>query len=136
FQQVEPVVDVPDRFPQVGGAVPALVGCRDRIARATGVPRAFGAGVDGQDTGVLAGELGGEEHQVGVDGEVYEGALVEEGFARVPVAHVLVFGVVDVLPGQGVLQLGGGDGDAVDEQSQVQRPALAVVPGGVTQLSG
>src|SRR5699024_2036414 len=60
----------------------------------------------------------------------------EEGFARVPVAHVLVFGVVDVLPGQGVLQLGGGDGDAVDEQSQVQRPSLAVVPGGVTQLSG
>src|SRR5699024_7633748 len=64
FQQVEPVVDVPDRFPQVGGAVPALVGCRDRIARATGVPRAFGAGVEGQETGVLAGELGGEEHQV------------------------------------------------------------------------
>src|ERR1017187_8988460 len=55
-----------------------------------------------------------------VDGEVHERALGEEKIVRIPVA-VLDNGVVSVLPGIRVLQLGSGDGQPVDEERHVHR---------------
>ena len=61
-------------------------------------------------------------------------AKLEELLARVAVALVLLHGVVHRLLGQAVLQLEGGDRQAVDEQAQVQGklglvPAVAQLPG-------
>lgn len=56
-----------------------------------------------------------------VEGEVNDAAAeLEERLARVTVALVLLDGVVDGLLGERVLQLEGGDGQAVDEQDQVE----------------
>ena len=59
---------------------------------------------------------------------------LEELLAGVAVPFVLLHRVVNRLLGQAVLQLEGGDGQAVDEQTQVQRelgfvPAVAELPG-------
>jgi len=45
------------------------------------------------------------------------------------VAAVLVHRVLDVLPGELVLQLGGGDGNAVDEECQINRLGRVLVVG-------
>ena len=60
-------------------------------------------------------------------------AKLEELLAGVPVALVLLDGVIHRLLGQAVLQLEGGDGQAVDEEAQVQGklglvPAVAELP--------
>ena len=47
-------------------------------------------------------------------------AQLEELLARVAITLVLLHGVIHRLLGQAVLQLEGGDGQAVDEQAQVQ----------------
>ena len=77
------------------------------------------AQVEGQEAGLLPGQLGGHGHAVRVHGEVDEGAPAEGDVGRVPVRAVLGDGVLDVLVGEGVLQLGGGGRDAVDEERQV-----------------
>jgi len=46
-------------------------------------------------------------------------AELEQALARVAVALVLLDGVLDRLLGEAVLQLEGGDGQAVDKQAQV-----------------
>src|SRR5690606_33698917 len=61
--------------------------------------------------------------------------------ARVPVALVLLEGVLDRLLGQAVLQLEGGDGQAVDEEAQVERAlrlvaAVAELPGDAEAVRG
>ena len=48
-------------------------------------------------------------------------AELEQQLARVAVALVLLDGVLDGLLGEAVLQLEGGDRQAVDEQAQVER---------------
>jgi hypothetical protein len=79
------------------------------------------AEVEGQPLRVLAFQPRRHEHQVRIDREVDERALLEpeEGQARVAVGLVLALGVADRLPRHGVLQLQGGDGDAVDGQHDV-----------------
>ena len=77
------------------------------------------AKVEGEEPGLLARQLGGHGHLVGVDGEVNEGTTGEGDVGRVPIMSVLVLGVLDVLIGEWVLQLGGGRGDAIDEEGQI-----------------
>ena len=77
------------------------------------------AEVEGEEPGLLAGQLGRHGHSVGVDGEVDQGASREGDVGRVPVRPVLGDGVLDVLVGERVLQLGRGGRDAVDEEGQV-----------------
>ena len=56
-----------------------------------------------------------------VHGKMHDAApKLEEQLARVAVAFVLLDGVFDGLLGQAVLELKGGDGQAVDEQAQIQ----------------
>ena len=65
--------------------------------------------------------MGTEAHLVVVHREVDEAtAKLKELLAGVSVALVLLDGVIHRLLGQAVLQLEGGDGQAVDEQAQVQ----------------
>ena len=61
-------------------------------------------------------------------------AELEQQLARVAVALVLLDGVVDRLLGEAVLQLEGGDRQAVDEQRQVERELRLVAA--VAQLAG
>ena len=108
-----------DALPEVVGLEPVGVG---RVARAV-VP----AEVERQEPRSLALQVGAEAHLVVVHGEVHDAAAeLEELLARVAVALVLLDGVLDRLLGEAVLQLEGGDRQAVDEQAQVER-ALRLV---------
>jgi hypothetical protein len=70
-----------------------------------------------------------------VHGEVHDTTSeLEELFARVAVAPVLLDGVLDGLLGEVVLQLEGGDRQAVDEEAQIEGElrvvaAVAKLPG-------
>src|SRR5260370_1221335 len=73
----------------------------------------------------------GDEGAIRIDSEVDEGAPGEEKIVRVPAA-VLGHGVVGVLPGVRVLELGGGNGQPVDEERHVHGQAR--VPEAEVQL--
>ena len=76
--------------------------------------------VERQEPGPEAGELRGHEHLFRVHGEVGEAASVgEEGLSRVPVVLVLPDRILHVLPVERVLQLGREDGNAVQEEGEV-----------------
>ena len=76
-----------------------------------------------------------EAHLVIVHGEVHHAAAeLEELLARVAVALVLLDGVLDRLLGQAVLQLEGGDRQAVDEEAEVERELRLVAA--VAELAG
>ena len=128
-QQVQPGVAVPHLLPQVGAGVP---GGRRRVAFAAGLPGAAGALVERQEHRRGAGQSGGDEDQGGVHGEVRHAPPGEDAVAGVAPGGVAVLldRVAHALPGEVVLQLGGGHGDAVDAQQQVERlpgVGLAVV---------
>ena len=76
---------------------------------------------------LVPGELRRHEHQVGIDGEVDQRPLLELEDRVVGVAVVLVLpdGVLHVLAGHRVLQLGGDDRDAVQAQGQVEAPGCS-----------
>ncbi len=106
---------------------------------AIGVGRVAGAVVpalvEGEEPGVVAAEVGAEADLLVVDGEVDGAALVlEEELAGVAVALVLADGVVDGLLGEAVLELEGGDGEAVDEEDEVEGKTRLV--GAVAELAG
>ena len=105
--------------PQVVGLDAARVG---RIAGAV-----FPAPVERQEPGRLALEMRAELHLALVHGEVgHAAAELEQLLARVAVPSVLLDRIVRCLLGQAVLQLEGEDGQAVDEQSDVERPLRLV----------
>ncbi len=74
-------------------------------------------------------------HLLVVHSEVHDAAPeLEKQLALVAIAAILFDGVFHRLLGETVLQLKGGDGQAVDEQAQVKRPlgfiaAVAQLPG-------
>ena len=106
-------------FPEVVGLEAVRVG---RVARAVVV-----ALVEGQEPRALARKLGAHPHLAVVHREVHHAAAeLEQPLARVAVALVLLDGILDRLLGEAVLQLEGGDGQAVDEQAQVERAARLV----------
>lgn len=76
--------------------------------------------IEGEEPGLLPGEPGGHGHVVRVDGEMHERAAGEDQVGRVAISAVLLARVLDVLPGEGVLQFGRGDGDAVDHERHVE----------------
>ena len=101
-------------FPQVVCLEP--VGIR-RIAGAV-VP----SPVEGQKPRALALKMRTEPHLVVVDGEVRQAASkLEQLFARVAVALVLLNRVFHRLLGEAVLELERGDRQPVDEQAKVER---------------
>ena len=79
--------------------------------------------------------MGAEPHLVVVNGEVGQAVpKLEQLLPGIAVALVLLHGVVNRLLGEAVLQLEGGDGQAVDEQAQVQRQLRVVCA--VPELAG
>ena len=127
FEDVGQAVAGQEAFPQVVGLEAVWVG---RITRAV-VP----ALVEGQEPGCLALELGTETHLVVVHGEMcHTASKLEQLFARVAVALVLLDGVFDRLLGQAVLQLESGDWQTVHEQAEVKRQLGFVAA--VAELAG
>jgi hypothetical protein len=114
-------------LPEVIGLEAIRVG---RIAR-TVVP----AEIERQEPGTLALQVRAEAHLVVVDSKVHHAAAeLEEFLARVAIALKLLNRVLDRLLGQAVLQLEGGDGQAIDAESEIER-ALGFVTA-VTKLTG
>ena len=90
-----------------------------RITRAVVV-----ALVEGQKPRTLPVQLGAHPYLAVVHREVHHAATkLEQALAWVTVALELLHGVLDRLLGEAVLQLEGGDRQAVDEQAQVERAA-------------
>ena len=115
-----------DFFPEIICLQAGRVG---RIARAVVPPL-----VEGQKPRGFAAQLGTHAHLGVVHGEMDDAAPeLEELFARVTVAAVLLDGVLDGLLGQAVFEFKRRERQAVDEQAQVQRPARLVLA--VTQLA-
>jgi len=113
LDQVEQAVARPDLLPQVGGGKAAPGG---RVAGAQVI-----ALVEGDEAGLFAFQMGGKENQLGVYGKVRQAAPVgKEGFAVVAGGAVLPDGVFNRLAVEGVLEFGGKDGQAVEEDCQVQ----------------
>ena len=116
-----------DALPQVVGLEAGGVG---RIAGAV-VP----ALVEGQKPRNLALQVGTHPDFVVIHREVdHAAAKLEDQLARVAVAPILLDGVLDGLLGQAVLELESGDGQAVDEQGQIERELGLVAA--VAQLAG
>ena len=91
--------------------------------------------VEGQEPRFLPLEVSAEPHLVVVHGEVGQAASqLEELLAGIAVALVLLDRVFHRLLGEAVLQLEGGDRQAVDEQTQVQRQLRVVAA--VLELAG
>ena len=86
-----------------------------RVARTAVV-----AEVERQELGRLAGQLRRHRHPIRVDGEMHERPASQGDVRRVPVAPVLVDGVLDVLVRERVLQLRRGRRDAVHQQDHVE----------------
>ena len=127
LQDVRQALRREDPLPQVVGLQAIRVG---RIAGAV-----VAALVERQEPRGLALQLRAEAHLLVVHGEVdHAAAELEEQLAWVAVALVLLDGILDRLLGQAVLQLEGGDRQAVDEQPEVERQlrlvaAVAELPG-------
>ena len=118
--------DLGEVFDDVGQAVagenflPEVIGL-EAIGVGWIAPAVIPALVEWQEPGILAPEVGAEPHLLVVHGEMGQAAPeLEELLPGIAVALVLLHGVVNRLLGQAVLQLKGGDGQAVDEQAQVQ----------------
>ena len=114
--QVQDAVPHPDPLPEVVRRVSRL-GRRDRwIPGAAVAPL-----VERQEPGPGAPELGRDEHLIRIHREVGEAARVaEEWFARIPILLILADRVRDVLPRERVLEFGREDGDAVQEEGEVE----------------
>ena len=118
-EDVEQAVAPPDALPEVGGRVAVRV---RRVALPAVVPQ-----VEGQEDGLRPGQAGRHRDLGGADREVDQRAALEGeqrlillgvGVARRAVVLVLPDGVAERL-GEVGLQLGGGDGDTVDKEGEV-----------------
>ena len=118
LQDVHHAVLLEHFFPEVGGKVAAGVG---RVACAAVPPGTVGALIEGQKAGVLARQPGGHPYLGQVYAKVAQNALVEleTHLPWVPVVHPLLFGVLQGLPGELVLQLEGEHRDAVYRQHHI-----------------
>ena len=110
--------------------LPQVVGLE--AVRVRWIPRAvIPAPVEGEEPRLVSLKIGTEAHLVVVDGEVYEAASeLEQLLTRVAVALVLLDRVLHRLLGEAVLELEGGDRQAVDEEAQVEGKlgVVAAVP--------
>src|SRR5713101_1557248 len=114
--QVEHAVARPRLVPQVRGGVPRARGRHGRIAGPAEL-----ALIEREEARLRPGEPRRDVDQVRIHREVRQAAAVgEERLARVAVGLVLADRVLDVLPVERVLQLGGEDRDAVEEEHEVE----------------
>ena len=113
LDQVQHAVPAPRLLPQVRRGEPLP---RRRVAGPAVAPQ-----VEGQEAGLRAFQGGGEVHEVGVHGEVGQTAPEgEERLPRITVVTVLADGVLDVLALERVLQFGGEDRQAVEEEDDIE----------------
>ena len=116
-QQVEEAVPLQHLLPQIGRAIGAPHRVR-RVASAAVVPF-----VEGQEERRRPCQPRGHEHRFGVHSEVHQRPPLEleDRLARVAVLHVLPARLFHRLPGERVLQLQRGHGDAVQAQGDIER---------------
>ena len=127
--EVEHAVARPRLLPEIGGGV-AGPGRGDGGIAGPAEP----APVEGEEASLAAGEVGRDVDQLRVYGEMGETPAVgEERLARVAVRLVLPDRVLDGLSGQRILELGREDGNAVQEEHEVEAP---LVPDAVSDLTG
>ena len=131
LQNVHHAVLLEDLLPQVGGGIAVRI---SGVALAAVVARAVGALVEGQEEGVLSGQLRGHPDFQQINAEVAQNALVEleTDLPWVAVVHPLAFGVVHGLAGVLVFQLEGEHRDTVDGQHHVH---AVVGVGGIEPLA-
>ncbi len=123
LDQVQDAVPSPDPVPQVGRRIPGLRRRHRGVPGTAELPL-----VEGEKAGLRPLEAGRHVHQVRVHSEVGQApAESEERLPRVPVEPVLPDRILDGLPGEGVLQLGGEDRDAVEEDREVQALLLVLL---------
>ena len=114
-------------LPQVIGLDAIGIG---RIARAVLI-----AQVEGQEPGGVPLQRCAKAHLLVVHGKMdHTAPKLEEQLPRIPVPLVLGYGIVDGLFGQPVFQFKGGNGQAIEEDAEVQgQPGLVLA---VAQLAG
>ena len=118
-QNLQPAVALPHLLPEVAGAVAAL-GIQGIAGAAVVAP------VEGQKSGGRAKQLGGHAHLAGAHGEVNQGPIGKRQQRFGPLAlgdgvaikAVLVHRVTDRL-GEVGFEFGGGHGQAIEEQHQI-----------------
>jgi hypothetical protein len=116
-QQIEQAVPLQHLLPEIGGAVGASSGV-ERIASA-----AVASLVEGQEVGGRAREARSHQHGFGIDGEVHQRAALkfEDRLARIAIVLVLPSRVLDRLSCERILELHGGDGDAIQAERDIER---------------
>ena len=116
-KHVEQAVPGEHLLPEVGRPVAAAL----RVGRVPGAP--VTPLVEGKELGGVPGQPRGHANPLGVYGEVHERTALEleDRLPRIAVAPVLLDRILHRLPGERVLQLHRGDGDAVQTQRQVER---------------
>jgi hypothetical protein len=125
--EVEHAVARPRLLPEVGGRVARARGRHRRVPGAAEL-----ALVEREEARLGALQVGRHIDEIRVRREVREAAAVgEERLARVAVGLVLADRVLDVLAGERVLELGGEEGDAVQEEREI---AALFVPRAVAEL--
>ena len=115
-QQVQHAVTCPRLLPEVSCGV-AIPRWRNRGGSSPSVLPP----IEGKESRILSSESGRYVDQLWVYGKVGQTAPIgEQGLPGVPVRLVLSDGVLDILSGQGVLELGREDGNAVEEEGEVE----------------
>ena len=127
-QQVEPGVALPDLLPQVRG----LVAVGRRVARAARLPGPAEPLLNGRNRVCSPASRVVIATRCGSTAKCTTVRLARIRSCGLRSRAVLLHRVLDGLPGQRVLQLRGGDRDAVDHQHQVER--VGRVRLGVVQL--
>ena len=125
--EIQYAVPRPDALPQVGCRVTLLRGRHRRIARSAEL-----ALIEGKEARLRARELRGDVDQFRVHRKVGQASAVgQERLAGIAVAFVLLDGVLNVLSGKRVLEFGGEERQAVQEDPEVQ---AVLVPLAVVKL--
>jgi len=118
-QDVQERIPLPDPFPQIPR--PMAIGIL-AVTRTVVV-----AQVERQELRLLALQLRGHEHLIGVHGEMNQRASLEpeDRLPWVPVLHVLAHRMIDVLSAHRVLQFGRRDGHTVEAKHEINRVLVA-----------
>ena len=116
-QQVEEAVPLQDLLPQIGRTIRAP----RRVRRVPGA--AVAPLVEGQEVRRRPCQPCSHEHRFGVDREMHQCPTLEleDRLAWIAVLHVLLARLCHRLPGERVLQLQRGDGDAVQAEGDIER---------------
>ena len=134
FDDLRIVFDDVGKFGAGENDLPEVIGFE-----AVGIRRISGSVVpplvEGEEPGFFAFEAGAEEDADIIDGKVNHASFeLEEQFPGIAIGLVLLDGVVGVLFGELILQFAGDDGQAVDEDGQIEGEPGVVA--GIHELTG